>query len=120
MDYRAISICIYRDCITISLPAFAPSKFYEILVKQGFTSHPTNKQEWRAPLSTKDWVLTRLYPKLKDHGALVFDHSSTNAPVVAGSSDDDKATIARLVEEVESLKKLSAELNKRLNDLSHR
>jgi hypothetical protein len=117
MDYRAISICIYRDCITISLPAFAPSRFYEILVKQGFTSHPTNKQEWRAPLSTKDWVLGRLYPKLKDYGALVFEHE-TNAPTQ--QPNDDKATIARLVEEVESLKKLSAELNKRLNDLSHR
>jgi hypothetical protein len=117
MDYRAISICIYRDCITISLPAFAPSRFYEILVKQGFTSHPTNKQEWRAPLSTKDWVLGRLYQKLKDYGALVFEHE-TNAPTQ--QPNDDKATIARLVEEVESLKKLSAELNKRLNDLSHR
>lgn len=114
MDYRAISICIYRDCITISLPAFAPSKFYEILVKQGFTSHPDNKQEWRGALSTKDWVLTRLYPKLKDHGALVFEHE-TNAP--QQQPNDDKETIRKLVEEVERLKKLSASLNKRLDDL---
>jgi ubiquinone biosynthesis protein UbiJ len=48
---------------------------------------------------------------------LVFEHE-TNAPTQ--QPNDDKATIARLVEEVESLKKLSAELNKRLNDLSHR
>ena len=113
MDYRAISICIYRDCITISLPAFAPSKFYEILVKQGFKALPDNKQEWRAPLSTKDWVVGRLYPKLKDHGALVFEHE-TNAPQ---QQPDDKETIKNLVEEVERLKKLSAELNKRLEDL---
>lgn len=128
MDYRAISVCIYRDCITISLPSFAPSKFYEILVKQGFKAHPENKQEWRGALSTKDWVVGRLYPKLKDHGALVFEHE-TNAPTQQQPDDDketvrkklaeniDKQTIKNLVDEVERLKKLSAELNKRLEDL---
>lgn len=119
MDYRAISVCIYRDCITISLPSFAPSKFYEILVKQGFTSHPDNKQEWRGALSTKDWVLGRLYPKLKDHGALVFEHEETNAPTQQ-QPDDDKQTIKNLVEEVERLKKLSAELSERLNALKEK
>ena len=113
LDYRAISIRIDGDGVRISIPGTAPDKFYDILRGQGFKPLSENSQQWRAPLSAKNWVLTRLYPKFKEHGALVFyreDYRESEAP----ASDD---TIQSLVKEVESLKKLSAELNERLNAL---
>ena len=114
MDYRAISIRIDGDGVRISIPGTAPDKFHDILRGQGFEPLSENSQQWRAPLSAKNWVLTRLYPKFKEHGALVFyreDYRESEAPA---SSDD---TIQSLVKEVERLKKLSNELDKRLSAL---
>ena len=118
VDYRAISIRIDGDGVRISIPGAAPDKFYDILGKQGFKPLPENSQQWRAPLSAKNWVMTRLYPKLREHGALVFEFEPEQpSPPPSQSKAADDTVIQSLVEEVERLKKLSNELNERLSAL---
>lgn len=132
MDYRAISICISEGGVRLHVPGGRPpTKFEDILKKQGF-SPVDNYCHWTAGVESIPWIKSRLYPSFQQYGATLedgLDAESESIDSVQPKDDDkettrkklaeniDKETIKNLVEEVERLKKLSAELNKRLDDL---
>ena len=130
MDYRAVTISISEGGVRLHVPGGQPpAKFESILKKQGF-SPVDNYCHWTAGVESIPWIKSRLYPSFQQYGATLedgFDAESIDS--VQPKDDDkettrkkiaeniDKQTIKKLVKEVESLKKLSAELNKRLEDL---
>ena len=129
MDYRAVTISISEGGVRLHVPGGQPpAKFESILKKQGF-SPVDNYSHWTAGVESIPWIKSRLYPSLQPYGATLESRLGAESINSVQPNDDketigkklseniDKQTIKNLVEEVERLKKLSAELNMRLEDL---